>query len=59
MSKIKEKYKLSLMIALYLFTICILYNFFKIFKVLHCLNIIQCISLVIPLLLYFKISKKI
>ena len=58
MNKIKEKYKLSLMIALYLFTICILYNFFKIFKVLHCLNIIQCISLVIPLLLYFKISKK-
>lgn len=58
MNKIKEKYKLSLMIALYLFTICILYNFFKIFKVLHCLNIIQCISLIIPLLLYFKISKK-
>lgn len=58
MNKIKEKYKLSLMIVLYLFTICILYNFFKIFKVLHCLNIIQCISLVTPLLLYFKISKK-
>lgn len=58
MNKIKEKYKLSLMIVLYLFTICILYNFFKIFKVLHCLNIIQCISSVTPLLLYFKISKK-
>ncbi len=58
MNKIKEKYKLSLMIVLYMFSICVLYNIFKLFKIVHCLNIIQCISVIIPLLLYFKISKK-
>lgn len=58
MNKIKENYKLSFMIILYMFSICILYNFFKIFKIIHCLNIIQCISVIIPILIYFKISKK-
>lgn len=58
MNNIKEKYKLSLMIVLYMFSICVLYNLFKLFKIVHCLNIIQCISVIIPLLLYFKISKK-
>lgn len=58
MNNIKEKYKLSLMIVLYMFSICVLYNIFKLFKIVHCLNVIQCISVIIPLLLYFKISKK-
>ncbi len=55
----KEKYKLSLMIILYMFTICVFYNFFKILKIVDCIVLIEILGIIVPIIYYFLLSKKV
>ncbi len=54
----KEKFKLSLLIIMYMFLCCFFFNIFKFLKILNCLVLVEVISVIFPVLYYFLSNKE-